>query len=273
MSFQVISPTQRPDPPRKVPGFLDTLAPALGQGVGEGFNTGIKNSLHNAALERALGMVNPQMSALEQYMALSNENPEARNEVMGFLGGQQKSAHELEKIRYAHELKNASKAQESRLTPEQRSHVQSTFNRMGDIINSRKVGFHPVLKAGAPIYNAFSKDYQKNAAELKTLGLQIMGLTRKLENTGHLTEFQAQQVQDRIPNPNDSPEELQGKMRGIAQILDIDPGTFGMQGSDGANKEQQQTSQEPVRGMIIRNPKTGESKIWNGSRWQDYKGA
>lgn len=80
MTFSVLGATPRPEAPRKLPGLLDSFAAPLGEGLGQGINKGIKDALEQSALERALGMIKPNSSVLDQYMALSRaQTPEARN--------------------------------------------------------------------------------------------------------------------------------------------------------------------------------------------------
>ncbi len=266
MSFTVGQPTQRVERPRNLPGLFDSFAEPLGQGLGEGINKSISDSLKTSALQRALGMVNPESNALDQYLQLGQSgqvDPETmqllEDQYFGKVGERDKSL-----------ALAAEKAQKGQMNPRERAHVQNVYNRMGQIVKSGNVGFHPMAKGISPLYKSFGKEYQKNAAELDTLGLQIMGLTRTLENTGHLTEFQAKQVQERIPKPDDSPEVLEGKMKGIAEILQLDPGVFGVEAQALPNPTEQ--ASEPPKNTIIKNRKTGEEKIWNGSRWQSFKG-
>lgn len=281
MSFSVLRPydlprmpnrPQRPLPEQKAPGFLDQIAESAGGAFGGVLEKQISDSMKNRALQKALGMVDQNLSPLEQYLQLSQAEPEARQEVMGFLGEQGKARAREKELQQEH--LNKMELERQKLAPKQQqehretANLQNQFNRLTQIARGGNVGFkNPIAASGASAYQLFNPDYRKASAEMKSLNLAILNRARKLENQGHLTERQVQAVEDRLLRPNDTVEELEGKLAGLSQVLEVQLPEMGQEIG-------QQVAELPAnlpKGSTAVDDSSGKRYIFNGTRWQEMK--
>lgn len=285
---QMPSRPQRPMPYQKPPGFFDEFATGAGKSFGESVQKQVANHMQNSALKKALGMVNEDQSPLQQYMALAEAEPEARAQVMPFLGEERKAKREHEKAfglkRYEHELAKETAAQsheykkaeeahkqgvkakaKGERSPEEQMHVEGVFGRIEDIVNSGHIGVaNPLLSATVPIWRVMDTDFQTAEAELKPLNLEIFSTARKMENTGHLRKEETAAVEKLLIQPGDTVAQMKAKLKGLKKI-------FKIKGRQAGNSSEQ-SSDSLSSGTIIRNPQTGEQRIWDGSAFQEYNG-
>ena len=89
MSLHVVSPQfvnlNRATPYQKPEGLSSILGSALGQGLGQGISSSIQQQMRQSVIDKALGMIQPGMSPLQKYSALSSLDPESRQEVLGLM--------------------------------------------------------------------------------------------------------------------------------------------------------------------------------------------
>jgi hypothetical protein len=287
--YQYAQPKPLSEFPQEQPGLMSLLAQSAGSGLGQGVATGIQKQMKQAVLEKALGQVKPNMSALERAQILGQLEPEQQNLLNPIFQGeadlakeQRQRVYEQQKAAQAHQYARAleqekganrleqirvkpKKGAEEEFSPEEQEKFQGIFNKIGEL--APKLGYQKSLIP--------SKEFLKARGELNALRLNIVQKARKLENTGHLTKEDMKRVFEAIPNADDTEATFRGKMEGLATIFDLQPPTFEEQVKGKPKflrgKQSAQSNELPPAtgntGRTIVNSETGERLISNGSGW------
>ena len=137
-----------------------------------------------------------KQAILKNYSKLSNEGKKAANKRIDKI---QKEEKEIKKV------------------AKEKDHLQNLFNELADTYNSGDIGYQASFSPWP-----FRGKYNKAKGKMNSTMIRFRNGIGKLENRGHLTKSDLEAVDRAVPLPDDTLDEMQGKLTGMASVLGLD---------------------------------------------------
>jgi hypothetical protein len=222
----------------KVPTFGEEFGRAVGEGAGQGISSGLDNRQKLAQMRQEneaiktnfgidlSGIVDPNerksilVDALkgrqEQDLMKSRLSQEHQNEM------------ELQRNKYGFEEQLQSKKPESAASVKSKKEeevskqikgtAQKAFNGMVKLLKSGNVGQGSGIMGGL-----FGGQTAQDVGEFQSLGGGIEAMLVDMVSRGTLSDSRFKYITEKLlPQPNDRDKVIEGKLKGLAQILDLD---------------------------------------------------
>lgn len=110
---------------------------------------------------------------------------------------------------------------------------QNAFNGIAALINKNNVGRGSKALASLP----FAYETQKDVGEFESLTGGLESMLVDMVNKGTLSNTRFKYITETLlPKPNDPQETIKGKLKGLAQILNLDDSALGGNLSAGASR-------------------------------------
>jgi hypothetical protein len=241
-------------------GFGAQFGAALGGGISQGLSASLNQMLEQKQNKRALSGLSPFLEQLDipkeqiEQIVESGANPQMVAQLI------------------PHLQKNHLAKQKEALKMEGTESSQKIFNEMADLLHSGDLGLFGTV-------SRISSKGRERRANFDALRPKFYSAIRKLEQSGHLNREDKLELLKSIPSSNDTEATIIGKMKAIADTLDIDPSILYEDSSDlsqsssfkqGQSFDKMPSAAEAGKGAIIEDDK-GNEFISNGTKWTKRK--
>lgn len=138
----------------------------------------------------------------------------------------------IAKHHQAIELQNLKNKEDVQL---EKDTAQNAFNEMADILNRGRIGLTSGVIGAIPFFGTKTAE---DAAQFQSLGGALESILVKMVNKGTLSNTRFKYIVDTLlPKPNDREATIRGKLKGIAQILNIDASALGEETKESVKSE------------------------------------
>jgi hypothetical protein len=195
----------------KKPSFGQRFSNAVGAGLQSG-----QQLMQQRNAQKMQGERNKQINQLAG-MDISNLPENIQQEFF-----KNKFAKELQADKYRFE--NQKKGEELRGKQEQeeasKKITQGAFDRIAQLI--------PKVGKGSGVLGMFGGKQAEHTGEFSSLTGALESHLVEMVNKGTLSNTRFKYITETLlPKPTDTQDEIKGKMKGLAQILDLDPSVLG----------------------------------------------
>lgn len=182
--------------------------------IGKGAATGLQDQLGRFHNEKKLTGLLPllEKSGLnldenqKRAFVKSGLDPEKVVQISAALGKQQE----------------AKKEKEEKIA-EEKQKLQDTFSRMVELARSPNIGIRTTPQ------QFLGGKAQEEQSEFTSLKAELVGALREMVNRGALTNQKFKYITEKLlPEHNDRQAKIRGKLKGIAQVLGVDPEEVGL---------------------------------------------
>jgi len=190
------------------PGFSQQLGQALGSGVGQGLSQGISGRLQEHLQARK------NRSALEGLSPMFKE--------LGFDEGQLKTLVNSgisPEIMISAMKANASIQKAKAGAEDQKKIAQDAFNRQSELLKKGNIGLGSKYKAVL-----LGGEAAEDVGEFESLGGSMESMLKDKVSKGVLSQARFKYIiETLLPKANDRDRTIRGKLKALAQQLDLDP--------------------------------------------------
>lgn len=202
----------------------------------------------NKAIFRETGIdlrgINDQKSREEAFkQALSGKQSQEkesrdRNALLNMQELKHGHAKELQEEKFR--LEGKGKQQESN---EPQEIAQKSFNRMAELLKGKNLG------RGSDFFSFFGGDTAKDVGEFTSLSGALEALLVDKVSKGTLSNTRFEYIKDTLlPKSSDTKAEIEGKMKGLAEMLNLDPSSLTIEKDKSTKTSDKKMSLEEIFG-------------------------